>query len=114
MELYNCPGPAVPAPGSSSRCPGDGSPATGISHDHAALAGGGYLLNATGFDESLGGAQTTRTITLLRMCDAGIPMVASAIAIWAVARFPITEARAAEVRQELEARRGEAGPVDPA
>ncbi len=74
----------------------------------AALAGGGYLLNATGFDVDLGGNQADRTITLLRICDAGIPMVASAIAIWAVATFPITEAKAREVREELEARRGRA------
>ena len=72
----------------------------------AALAGGGYLLNATGFDVALEGAQTARTITLLRLFDAIIPMVTSAIAIWAVATFPITEAKAREVREELERRRG--------
>ena len=77
----------------------------------AALAGGGYLLNATGFDVDLGGDQTARTITLLRLFDAGIPMLTSAIAIWAVATFPITEARAREVRQELERRRGRPGEV---
>jgi len=75
----------------------------------AALAGGGYLLNATGFDVDLGGAQTEHTVFLLRLCDAGIPMVASAIAIWAVVRFPITEEKAREVRQELERRRGRPG-----
>ncbi len=42
----------------------------------------------------------------MRLCDAFIPMVTSAIAIWAVYKFPITEARANEVRQELEQRRG--------
>jgi glycoside/pentoside/hexuronide:cation symporter, GPH family len=72
----------------------------------AALAGGGYLLNATGFDVELGGNQADRTITLLRIFDAGIPMITSAIAIWAVFKFPITETRAREVRQELELRRG--------
>ncbi len=74
----------------------------------AALAGGGYLLNATGFDVALEGAQTARTITLLRLFDAVIPMVTSAIAIWAVATFPITEEKAREVRDELERRRGRA------
>ncbi len=78
----------------------------------AALAGGGYLLNATGFDVAFGGDQPARTITLLRLCDAGIPMVASAIAIWAVATFPITEAKAYEVRQELERRRGRVAAAD--
>ena len=74
----------------------------------AALAGGGYLLNATGFNVDLEGNQAPRTIFLLRLFDAGIPMLTSAIAIWAVAKFPITEERAREVRAELELRRGRA------
>jgi len=74
----------------------------------AALAGGGYLLNATGFNVDLEGNQAPRTILLLRLFDAGIPMLTSAIAIWAVAKFPITEERAREVRAELELRRGRA------
>jgi GPH family glycoside/pentoside/hexuronide:cation symporter len=75
----------------------------------AALAGGGYLLNATGFDVELGAEQSARSITLMRLFDAGIPMLTSAIAIWAVVRFPITEAKANEVRAELERRRGKPG-----
>lgn len=75
----------------------------------AALAGGGYLLNATGFDVALGGGQSGRTIILMRLCDMGIPIVASVFAIWAVATFPITEAKANEVRRELERRRGRPG-----
>ena len=74
----------------------------------AALAGGGFLLNATGFDVALAGNQHPHTLTLLRLCDAGIPIVFSLIAIWAIARFPITEAKAHEVRQALEKRRGKA------
>jgi GPH family glycoside/pentoside/hexuronide:cation symporter len=77
----------------------------------AALAGGGFLLEATGFDVALEGNQSPQTIFFMRLCDAGIPIIASAIAIWAVARFPITEARAHEVRQELERRRGALGPA---
>ncbi len=74
----------------------------------AALAGSGYLLNATGFDVALGGEQTARSIVMLRIFDAGFPLLTSAVALWAVWRFPITEARAREVRQELESRRGKA------
>jgi len=74
----------------------------------AALAGGGYLLNATGFDVALEGHQAARSIFLLRLFDAGIPMLTSAIAIWAIATFPITEAKAREVREVLERRRGRA------
>ncbi|MBN1827000.1 MAG: MFS transporter [Candidatus Eisenbacteria bacterium] len=77
----------------------------------AALAGGGYLLNATGFDVAYEGAQAARTIILLRLFDAGIPMVTSAIAIWVVTTFPITEEKAYEVRMELERRRGRVAPA---
>lgn len=74
----------------------------------AALALGGWLLNATGFDVALGGAQAEQTILLMRVLDVGIPVVGSLIAIWTVATYPITEDRAYEVRQQLEARRGTA------
>jgi GPH family glycoside/pentoside/hexuronide:cation symporter len=72
----------------------------------AALAGGGFLLNATGFKVSLAGQQAASTITFMRLCDAGVPAITSAIAIWVFASYPITEQRAHEVRQELERRRG--------
>jgi GPH family glycoside/pentoside/hexuronide:cation symporter len=72
----------------------------------AALAGGGFLLEATGFDVALGGQQSHRTITLMRLCDAFVPAVASAVAIWLIARYPITEQAAHDVRARLEARRG--------
>ncbi len=74
----------------------------------AALLGSGYLLNATGFDVDLGSIQPARTITLMRIFDAGIPVLTSLLAIWAVARFPLTEEMAYEIRQKLEARRGKA------
>jgi len=72
----------------------------------AALAAGGFLLNATGFDVALGGEQSERTIVMMRLFDAFVPFVASGIAIWIIATFSITEERAHEVRLELEARRG--------
>ena len=72
----------------------------------AAIAGGGYLLNATGFDVALGGDQTDRAIFLMRLFDAVIPALASLIAIYAVYTFTITEERAHEIRLELEQRRG--------
>ena len=74
----------------------------------AALAAGGFLLNATGFDVALEGNQSERTIFLMRLFDAFIPAVASGIAIWAIATFSITEEKAHEVRMQLEARRGTA------
>jgi GPH family glycoside/pentoside/hexuronide:cation symporter len=75
----------------------------------AALAAGGFLLNATGFDVALEGNQGEQTIFLLRGFDAFIPFVASGIAIWAIATFSITEEKAHEIRQELERRRGTGG-----
>jgi len=80
----------------------------------AALLGSGYLLNATGFDVELGGNQSADAITYMRLCDAFIPVIASAIAIWMIVKFPITEAKANEVRETLEARRGKATAVDAA
>ncbi len=72
----------------------------------AALAAGGFLLNATGFDVALEGNQADRTIVLMRLFDAFVPFLASGVAIWIVATYSITEERAHEVRLELEARRG--------
>ena len=73
-----------------------------------AIAGGGILLNVTGFDVSLGGQQGADTIYYMRLFDAFVPCLASGVAIWAIASFSITEEKAYEIRQELEARRGEA------
>jgi GPH family glycoside/pentoside/hexuronide:cation symporter len=72
----------------------------------AALAIGGYLLNATGFDVALAGEQSANTILLMRVFDVSIPVLGSAVAIWMVATYPITEERAYEIRTELEALRG--------
>lgn len=74
----------------------------------AALAAGGVLLNVTGFDVDLGENQTERALFLLRVFDVIIPAITSAFAIWAIARFPITEETAYDVRQQLERRRGTA------
>jgi len=71
-----------------------------------AIFGGGLLLVGTGFDVDFGGNQAAETIRLMRLCDAFIPCVASAIAIWSIASYTITEEKAHEVRMELEARRG--------
>ncbi len=79
----------------------------------AALAAGGFLLNATGFDVALEGNQAESTILLMRIFDALIPFITSGIAIWAIASFSITEERAHEIRRELEQRRGSPGELVP-
>ena len=73
-----------------------------------ALALGGFLLNATGFDVALEGNQAVQTITQIRLFDAFLPVFFSGIAIWAIATFTITEEKAHEIRTQLEARRGTA------
>ena len=73
-----------------------------------AIFGGGLLLVATGFDVELGGGQAAETIRLMRLFDAFVPCLASGVAIWAIYTFSITEEKAHEVRQQLEARRGTA------
>ena len=72
----------------------------------AAIAGGGFLLNATGFDVALGGNQSPQTIFLMRFFDAVFPIIASGVAIWMVATYPLTEEKVYEVRRKLEERRG--------
>ena len=72
----------------------------------AALAAGGFLLNATGFDVNLEGNQTERTIFLMRFFDAFVPFATSGIAIWTIVSNQMSEERAHEVRLELEQRRG--------
>jgi GPH family glycoside/pentoside/hexuronide:cation symporter len=72
-----------------------------------ALAAGGFLLNATGFDVELGSAQAAETIYLMRLFDVVIPIVTSIIAIWLIAIYPISEAKAKETRELLETRRGQ-------
>ena len=72
----------------------------------AAIAAGGFLLNATGFDVARAGDQSQQAIFLMRLFDAFVPLAASGIACWILVTFPITEARAREVRLELEHRRG--------
>ena len=54
----------------------------------------------------LGGQQTEQAIFMMRIFDAFVPCLASGVAIWAIATYPITEEKAHEVRMQLEARRG--------
>jgi GPH family glycoside/pentoside/hexuronide:cation symporter len=68
----------------------------------------GVLLKVSGFDVALETQQTERTLYLLRIFDVGIPIITSALALLIIARYSISEERASEIRQELEARRGRA------
>ena len=72
----------------------------------AAMAAGGFLLHATGFDVALGGAQAGDTLFYMRLADVLVPVFCSVLAIWMVATYPITEKMAHETRKKLEERRG--------
>ena len=72
----------------------------------AALAAGGFLLNATGFDIDLAGQQTERTLLLMRIFDVTVPFVASIVALMLIASYGITESKARAIRAALEQRRG--------
>jgi GPH family glycoside/pentoside/hexuronide:cation symporter len=71
-----------------------------------AFFGAGVVLNLTGFNASLGGMQSETTILGMRMTLAVSTALWSVIAIWLLAYYPLTKARAYEIRDELEARRG--------
>ena len=72
----------------------------------AALAAGGFLLNATGFDVALGGGQSERTLFFMRLFDVAIPAATSVVAIALIASYRISEAKAVATRKALEERRG--------
>jgi GPH family glycoside/pentoside/hexuronide:cation symporter len=66
----------------------------------------GLMLNASGFDVALGGAQSAKTLFILRLFDVGTTIITSGIAILVILTFDITESKAREIRLELEKRRG--------
>ncbi|WP_300529050.1 MFS transporter [Maricaulis sp.] len=71
-----------------------------------ALVGGGFLLNATGFDVDLGAEQSEQTLLMLRIFDVGVPFIASAIAIYTISTLDVTRETMHQVRLKLESRRG--------
>ncbi len=71
-----------------------------------AFALSGLLINLTGFQQSLGGAQSGTSILTMRLLDIGVPSAAVLAAIGLAWIYPISENRAYEIRRELERRRG--------
>lgn len=73
-----------------------------------ALAGllTGVMLKMSGFDVKLATPQSEHTLLLLRIFDVGVPLASSALAIWIITTYEITEAKAYDIRAELERRRG--------
>lgn len=69
-----------------------------------AFLGTGIALSLSGFDESLGGAQSAETYTSMRLFLAGAPTITAIMAIIIVYFYPINEARARETRRILDER----------
>jgi GPH family glycoside/pentoside/hexuronide:cation symporter len=66
----------------------------------------GVVLDATGFDASLEGAQSEHALTMIRLYLAGIPVVGLLLALFVLSRFRLSREKMAEIRAQLEARRG--------
>ena len=73
------------------------------------MAGGAgvsfFILEWVGFDSKVA-IQTEHTIFMIRFLLAAIPIVGLVLAMIALARFPLTPEKMAEIRAALEARRG--------
>ena len=70
-----------------------------------AFALSGFLLNKTGFNVALSGAQTSSTFLQMRLFDVFIPATCKLIAIFMVKIYKITEDRSYEIRQQLKINR---------
>ncbi|MBE2214099.1 MAG: MFS transporter [Opitutaceae bacterium] len=71
-----------------------------------AVGGSFILLDLVGFHAELEGNQSPEAIWWIRFLFAGIPVAALATALVLLALYPLSQARMAEIRSELEARRG--------
>jgi GPH family glycoside/pentoside/hexuronide:cation symporter len=68
--------------------------------------GAGLVLSFIGFDAAQGGRQTVSALLGMRVALAASTAVWSIAALWLLAYYPITKARAYATRDALEARRG--------
>lgn len=66
----------------------------------------GWILQFTGFDAKLD-VQSPDAIFMIRILLSSLPVVGLVIALIAILRFPLTEARMHDIRTQLEARRGQ-------
>ena len=64
----------------------------------------GFLLNATGFDAEFP-TQAASTLFWIRFWEIGLPAVLCFVGVWLLVRYPLTEARAYEIKALLEQRR---------
>ena len=66
----------------------------------------GVILSFTGFDATLAGNQSGHTIFMIRFLLAAVPIAGIILALVMIYFFPLTPAKMAEIRTQLEARRG--------
>ncbi len=64
-----------------------------------------FILDWVGFD-SKAAHQSEHTIFMIRFLLAGIPIIGLTLALFALTRFPLSQERMADIRRQLEARRG--------
>ena len=70
------------------------------------IGASGFALESTGFDAELGAVQLPGALTGIRLWFMIIPIVGLCVATIGLWRYPLTPERMAEIREELEARRG--------
>lgn len=70
----------------------------------------GYLQRATGFVEGAK-MQSDSTLFQLRAWEIGLPAVICLVSVWLLWRYPLTEARAYEIKAQLAARKAAAAPA---
>lgn len=75
-----------------------------------ALTLSGFVLVATGFKESLGGAQSPQTLFWMRGLFSFVPPAALLVAFILTLRFPLTEARSREIQSTLNQRKAGSNP----
>ena len=64
------------------------------------------LLGWVGFNSKLQGMQSEHTLFMIRFLFAAIPIVGLILALLALLRYPLTQEKMAEIRAQLEAKRG--------
>ena len=66
----------------------------------------GVILTWTGFDAALGADQLPQALINIRIAFAAIPIAGLILAFVALLKFPLDQNRMAEIRTQLEAKRG--------
>ncbi|MEO6004826.1 MAG: MFS transporter [Opitutus sp.] len=75
-----------------------------------AFFGAGLALNLVGFNAGLGGGQSADTFLGMRLMLSVSTVIWAIVALFLLAFYPLSKARAYEIRDELEARRGRSSP----